>query len=109
MPLHDFESELARQLKNRELQPSEESWEKLQGRLEKEDTKGSPVIWWMGIAASVVGVFIFFNFLAADPVVDTAPAVVESDPGREIEVPKKQSTSVSKPAEEGVVGAFAKQ
>lgn len=48
-----FEEHIREQLDKREIQPSEGSWEKLNTRLNNEDSKKSPK-WWIGVAAAVV-------------------------------------------------------
>ena len=98
MPRLDFEKEFARQLKDRELKPSEGSWEKLQGRLEQK--KSSSRYWWMGIAASIVGAVILFSFLGSDPVIMETPTVVDS-PILQIEAPEPEVSSETVPLHKG--------
>lgn len=103
MPRLDFENQFARQLKQREIQPSAQSWEKLQEKLEREGKGKSPFYLWVGLAASLVGAVLVFSFLFNEPVsqgperiVDTeiknpekAPEVVkESVPQLAVEEPK---------------------
>ncbi|MBN4070388.1 hypothetical protein JYT76_01780 [Olleya sp. AH-315-F22] len=62
----NFEDNLKEKLEERRLQPSKNAWEKLQTRLdENENIKESKSFWWLGIAASFVGILIvvsvFFN------------------------------------------------
>lgn len=90
MPRLDFEKQIARQLKDRELKPSEGSWGKLQGRLEQEEKKSTSGYWWMGIAATIVGAVIIFNFLGTDQGIMETPAVVVS-PAIQVETPARDS------------------
>ena len=79
MPRLDFEKQFARQLKDRGLQPSGDSWEKLQGRLELEEKKTSPLFWWMGIAASLAGAVFILNFVFNDPIAEVPKAIVDTE------------------------------
>lgn len=80
----DFEKQFARQLKDRELEPSIESWEKLQGRLELKQKKNSPLFWWIGMAASIVGTIFILNFAFNSPQVENTTRIVD------VEIDEKQ-------------------
>ena len=61
-----FEENIKNKLENRALKPSSLAWDKLSNRLdEQEKNKNSKLFWWLGIAASIVGVVFvtsqFFN------------------------------------------------
>ena len=76
-----FEKHIKAQFKEREIQPSENAWEKLSSELNTDDRKKKPVYLWMGIAASVIvliGVTMFF-FNSGDKVNGTQFKVVETD------------------------------
>lgn len=77
MPRLDFEKQFARQLKNREILPSANSWEKLQGKLEREEKKKTPLYLWVGMAASLVGAILVLNFMYNDPVTEVPERIVE--------------------------------
>ena len=79
MPRLDFEKQFSRRLKDRELQPSQGSWEKLQGKLEQGEKKRSPLYLWFGVAASMAGGLLILNFVFGDPVVDTPPGIVNTE------------------------------
>lgn len=54
-----FEDKLKDKLENRSLQPSQDVWNTLADRLDKEDNKyNTKRFWWLGIAASLIGVFL---------------------------------------------------
>jgi len=54
-----FEDNLKEKLEQRRLQPSTNAWEKLNNKLETNQTKRSnKSFWWVGIAASFVGILI---------------------------------------------------
>lgn len=73
----DFEKNFREQLKERELQPSNDSWDKLQGRLEREANKTVPSKWWLGLAAAVMGAIVVLATLVYGPTND-GPALVET-------------------------------
>lgn len=61
-----FEDNLKEKLEQRKLQPSITAWKTLQERLDaNNDNKSNKTFWWLGIAASFVGILIittvFFN------------------------------------------------
>ncbi|WP_418510766.1 hypothetical protein [Corallibacter sp.] len=61
-----FEEELKEKLEQRTIEPSSDAWESLAHKLDNQKSnQNKKVFWWIGIAASVVGVLlvttIFFN------------------------------------------------
>lgn len=59
MVTFNFEEDLKKKLADRTIQPSEKSWEWLSTKLEKQEKSKDPkIIWWLGIAASIVGVLL---------------------------------------------------
>src|SRR5690606_4831003 len=93
----------------RQLQPSQDAWSKLQNRLESEEKrKSNKMFWWLGLAASIVGiVFIstmFFNKneQPTNAIVETPKAVIETEKSR------KQSDIISEETIE-IVGQIKKQ
>ncbi|TYA74855.1 hypothetical protein [Seonamhaeicola marinus] len=61
-----FDSKVKEQLEKRTIQPSSAAWNKLAERLDAEEQKGKTIsYWWLGIAASVIGIllvaFQYFN------------------------------------------------
>ena len=59
-----FEEQLKEKLGQRSIQPSSDAWNKLSERLdnveEKQNNKG---FWWLGIAATLVGVLVTLTFI----------------------------------------------
>jgi len=52
-----FEDKLKDKLESRSLQPSEDAWNTLANKLDKEEEKNNNTrFWWLGIAASIIGV-----------------------------------------------------
>ena len=77
-----FEEQIKEQLQKREIKPSAGSWEKLETRLEQGGKPPKPILWWVGIAAAIAGVFFFLGTLF-DPGVE--PTIVEQ-PSEEIKI-----------------------
>lgn len=75
-----FEENIKDKLEKRTLKPSTNAWNSLSERLdnnEKKDNKKS--YWWLGIAASVIGVlFIVSQFLNDEVKVDDTPQIVNT-------------------------------
>jgi len=54
-----FEENIKSKLEKRTIKPSENAWNKLSANLDaQEDSSKNPVSWWLGIAATLVGVFL---------------------------------------------------
>ena len=75
-----FEEQLKEKLEKRTIQPSVEAWSKLEDRLEQQDKKQNHrYIWWLGIAASIVGVILVTTFVFdASESKTMTPTVVDS-------------------------------
>ena len=81
-----FEEHIKDKLEKRSLQPSQEAWNTLATRLEAQEKKNSnSLFWFIGIAASIVGIlfvaFQFFELGTSDknlPVIVDAPVHIES-------------------------------
>ncbi|MCF6296076.1 MAG: hypothetical protein L3J25_10365 [Flavobacteriaceae bacterium] len=76
-----FEDFLKEKLEQRKLQPSTNAWEKLQSKLDTNQTKkNNKPFWWLGIAASFIGILIvtsvFFNNETDTTIVDTEEAII---------------------------------
>ena len=57
-----FENDLKEKLEQRKLEPSKNAWEILHKRLDENDNKkNNKGLWWLGIAASFVGILIVFS------------------------------------------------
>jgi hypothetical protein len=92
----NWDNHIKESLEKRQLQPSPDAWSKLQNRLESEEKrKSNKMFWWLGLAASIVGiVFIstmFFNKneQPTNAIVETPKAVIETEKSR------KQSDIIS--------------
>ena len=110
MARHKFEKEFSRKLQDREIEPSAQSWEKLQEKLntaEKKEKSGFNLKW-MGIAASLVGGLLILGLLFNSNGIESTPQMVDA-PSKEIkgkEESKVQesvelaSEEIGKPVEE---------
>jgi len=90
-----FENKLKDKLENRSLQPSSDAWSTLADRLDKEDKKNSSTrFWWLGIAATVVGVvFVTTQFYKNTSAVENLPIVVET----KTDTPRSDSELIIQP------------
>ena len=75
-----FEDKLKDKLENRSLQPSLDAWSTLADRLDKEDKKNNTTrFWWIGIAASLVGVILITTqFYKNTPSTEVLPVIVDT-------------------------------
>lgn len=100
----NFEDNIRQKLEKRNIEPSAQAWGKLSQKLDdQEGRSNSKFIWWIGIAASLVGVFLvstlFFNKNESEVV--TPEVVVTPNNDQEI-LPEINSESiVSKKTENG--------
>ena len=86
MEPYKVEQDMKEKLEKRKIQPSESSWNKLANRLElQEKKKGNKYFWWIGIAASVVGIIWSISlFLNNDtekikPIIVETPTIIEKE------------------------------
>ncbi|WP_308990692.1 hypothetical protein QLS71_004340 [Mariniflexile litorale] len=91
MESNKFDNSIKNKLEGRSLQPSNDAWTKLSERLEKGDNKQSKkAVWWVGIAASIVGVlfvaFQFFNTEEVKPVIVSTPTVIDQKENTQVAV-----------------------
>lgn len=104
MESNKFDNSIKDKLESRSLQPSNNAWAKLSERLEKEDKKqNNKAIWWLGIAASIVGVlfvaFQFFNTEDVKPVIVDSPRVIQKNENIQVAV---DEVNVSKGVEKEI-------
>lgn len=75
-----FDKHIKEKLEGRNIQPSNQAWDKLSERLEaQEKNKNHKGYWWLGIAASVIGIlFVVSQFFNNNEIkIETSPKVVE--------------------------------
>lgn len=75
-----FEENIKTKLEKRELEPSQDAWNSLANRLDAHEAKKpSKIVWWFGIAASIVGVLLVTNLFFTKTIIEaSAPVLVES-------------------------------
>lgn len=107
MEPHKFEEDIKDKLEKRTIRPSADAWNQLESRLDisPNQHKNKPFIW-LGIAASVVGVFLvvsqFFNenhIESNTPSVVATPEVVKQDKPNQVVVETANETKDNKISE----------
>ena len=75
-----FEENIKERLEKRTINPSDNAWNKLSNKLDEQEGKSnSKIIWWIGIAASLVGLFLVTTmFLDKDQNEIVLPTLVET-------------------------------
>ena len=81
-----FEEQLKEKLEKRTIQPSPEAWNALANRLDQHDkTKTTRSFWWLGIAASIVGVILVTTFVFDSSESNTvSPTVVDVETNKDL-------------------------
>lgn len=92
-----YEEQMKDKLEKRSLQPSPDSWSKLSNRLDAEQkNKSKSLYWWIGIAASVIGVLlvttVFFN---KEPITNDTQIIVNRNDNKNQEESKVNEKSLS--------------
>lgn len=89
-----LEDKLKDKLENRSLTPSPNAWSTLADRLDKEEKKtGNTMFWWIGIAASVIGVILVTTqFYKSTESVKDLPIIVNTNASQ-----KSDKESISEP------------
>jgi len=80
MEQNSFDQNIKNKLKNRTIKPSDNAWNLLSDKLEAQENKKSyKAYWWLGIAASIVGI-LFFTIKGFDtnPAENNMPIIVDS-------------------------------
>ncbi|PIA81131.1 hypothetical protein BFR04_15655 [Gaetbulibacter sp. 4G1] len=87
-----FEENIKEKLDKRTIKPSADAWDRLSKRLEsREEKRSNKTFWWLGIAASIIGVLLvgsqFFKSKPIDqitPKIVVTPEVVKQDDNTKI-------------------------
>jgi hypothetical protein len=75
-----FEEQLKDKLEQRRIKPSSEAWKQLNNKLDANEKKHSiKGFWWMGIAATLVGVLLALNFVFKPNKEITEPTLVDTE------------------------------
>jgi hypothetical protein len=74
-----FEEQLKEKLEQRSIQPSSDAWNKLSERLDKvEEKQNNKGFWWLGIAATLVGVLVTLTFIFKTNTEIIEPTIVDT-------------------------------
>ena len=88
---HPFEHQWKSQLDQREVSPSDKSWEQLRAKLDTADKKRKRPYYWMAIAASLTISFLAINVFFKSNKIEQTPQIVDVDtPVQKIEQNKNQ-------------------
>ena len=81
-----FEEQLKEKLEKRTIQPSPEAWNALANRLDQHyKTKTTRSFWWLGIAASIVGIILVTTFVFDGSESNTvSPTVVDIETNEDL-------------------------
>jgi len=75
-----YEEQLKDKLEQRTIQPSSNAWQKLNDKLDANQTKkNNKGFWYLGIAASIIGILLITNVFNSDDVNVIEPTVVDID------------------------------
>jgi len=91
MEPNKFEESLRNKLKKRTVEPSKDAWNRLEERLDASKQKKTTSFFWIGLAASVIGILLvvsqFFNsenIKSVTPVIVETPNVISNDNPKEV-------------------------
>ena len=75
-----FEENIKEKLEERILKPSANSWDDLAKQLDAQDKKQTnKMFWWIGVAASIVGVLLVTQLVNKNTIEHTTPTIVNTD------------------------------
>ena len=79
MEPYKFEQDIKNKLEKRTIQPSANSWDKLEGSLQNNDhKKNNKLLWFMGLAASIVGILVVVSIFLKEQTAKNTPIIVTS-------------------------------
>jgi hypothetical protein len=92
-----FEENIKDKLEKRTIEPSRQAWDSLSDRLSS-DSKGTSnkTVWFLGIAASVVGILFMLNMFFSTSVTNIQEPVIVDTETIEVDVPQKKNNLESK-------------
>lgn len=108
METERFEDKIKRQLRDREIAPSTGSWDKLSAKLDASQEKKRPFVFWMSIAASIIGGILILSLVFNNAPIDS-PEIVDA-PKEDVKLertPVNTSEEIITPTEEEVVQVAA--
>lgn len=96
MQENNFDKKLREQLERRKINPSVNSWDKLNAQLDEEETKSTKKYWWLGIAASFLAGILVTSLVFNDSKVGVTPKVVNGNSAEEMKGIKQNASEESK-------------
>jgi len=90
MAPNKFETQLKDTLERRKIAPSDNAWSQLKDQLDKEERKRKFPMWWLGIAATLVGVL--FAVLVVNNKEQSIDSIVEDTKDETIKIEKPNNT-----------------
>ena len=78
MGRNKFEDQIKEKFVHREITPSAGSWDKLSGQLHSEEKKKTFSLWWIGIAATILGAIFIAGFVYNSNFDIHSPGIVET-------------------------------
>ena len=102
MQENNFDKKIREQLERREINPSLNSWDKLNAQLDDKETKSTKKYWWLGIAASFLAGILLTSLVFNDSYVKVTPKVVNGNSSEEIKMTNqihhhKQTLKINNP------------
>ncbi|WP_034061415.1 hypothetical protein [Lacinutrix jangbogonensis] len=100
-----FEEDMKDRLEKRTITPASKSWDTLSKRLDHEEKKSNKTgFWWLGMAASIIGVLLVSNFFINTKITNSTDSSIAKENTTtdtlKIEVPKQ---IISTPKQEVIV------
>lgn len=78
MGRHNIDTDFGKKLRDREIAPKADSWEKLNSRLENDNKKSASYKWILGIAASFVAGILILGQVYRTTTIEETPSVVDT-------------------------------
>ena len=96
-----FEKHIKKQLNEREINPSDNAWDKISGQLQKTEPPKSKRYFWYSVAASFIGVLIVSSlyFNASDESIESGIQIVET-PNEPVVIPNTEAIVIKQNAVE---------
>lgn len=94
-----FEKHIKNQLHKREINPSDNAWDKISGQLQKTEPIKSKRFFWYGVAAAFIGILIISSlyFNISDESIDSGIQIVET-PNEPEFIPKTEAVVIKQNA-----------
>lgn len=96
-----FEKHIKNQLNKRKISPSDKTWDRISGQLQKTESPKSKRFFWYAVAASFIGVLIVSSlyFNASDESIESGVQIVET-PTEPVAIPNTEAVVIKQNAVE---------